>query len=166
MGKTSIIHRFVDEKFTQEYIPTLGFEISIKELEIEEQSIILSIWEMGAQRSFDLMRTRHYQGAHGFLMVFDLSVRKSLQDLDHWIGDIQKTCPRAAILIVGNKSDLSYRFVTEQEVIEKINSYGAIDSVLVSAKTGAGITQAFTLIGQSILQRLEDDELKQKNLYV
>ena len=53
------------------------------------------------------------------MMVFDLSVHKSLQDLDKWIGDIRITCPHASILIVGNKCDLTFRFVTEEEVSEK-----------------------------------------------
>ncbi len=151
VGKTSLIHRFVDNYFKENYLPTLGFEISVKTLPIKDGVVVYSIWDIAGQQCFDPARLRYYGGSHGFLMLFNLAVRGTLKNLDNWIVDIQKVCPDAPILLVGNKSDLEGRQITEKDIEDKLKQYGAIGYYLTSAKTGNGVLEAFNKIGEVIM---------------
>ena len=155
VGKTSTIRRFVDDSFKDNYLPTLGFEISVKTLPIQGQIMVFSIWDIAGQQCFDPMRLQYYAGGHGFLMMFNLAVRGTLKNLDNWIVDIQQTCPGAPIVIVGNKSDLPDRTVTDEDLEAKVAEFGAVGSILTSAKTGEGVVEAFALLGASILSKVD-----------
>jgi len=153
VGKTSTIRRFVDDSFKDNYLPTLGFEISVKTLQIQDRMVVFSIWDIAGQQCFDPMRLQYYAGSQGFLMVFNLAVRGTLRNLDNWIVDIQNTCPNAPIVIIGNKSDLPDRAVTDDDINSKVTTYGAVGAILTSAKTGEGVVEAFMLLGESILSK-------------
>lgn len=157
VGKTSAVRRFVDNRFLEAYIPTLGFEISVKPLQIGDTTIILSIWDLGAQQCFDPIRTKYYEGARGFLVVFNLTIRGTFKNLDSWIPDIQNICPDARILLVGNKCDLPDRCISEEEIMEKVEKYGALGFIISSAKTGEGIAEGFTILGESILSSFKTE---------
>jgi len=154
VGKTSSVRRFVDDKFVEAYLPTLGFEISVKALQIGEKALVMSIWDMGAQQCFDPIRLKYYQDVRGFLVMFNLAMRGTFKNLGNWIPDAQKTCPDASIIIVGNKCDLPERVVSDEEIAEAVKNYGITGAILASAKTGQGIAEAFAWLGESMVSNI------------
>src|SRR5271157_2817928 len=150
-GKTCLIRRFVDNFFNQSYLPTLGFEISVKPLQIASQTIIFSVWDVEGQKTFDNFRLRYYQGSQGFLLAFDMTARETFENLNKWFAEIKEICPHAPIVLVGNKYDLPMHIVTTEEIIVKVEEFGAAGFVLTSAKTGEGVLDAFTMLGKSII---------------
>ncbi len=164
VGKTSIIHRFVDDQFREGYLPTLGFEIMLKKLLIDNIMLNFSIWDMGGQQCFDTVRFCYYQGSMGFLLVFNLAFRVTLRNINNWFTDIRKICPEAPIIIIANKSDLQNPACTDQEIREEANQIGALGYMKTSAKSGEGIESAFKLLGNAIIQKFlsSSAELSQK----
>ncbi len=156
VGKTSIIHRFAYNRFNENYLPTLGFEISIKNLLIDNVPVIFSIWDMGGQQCFDPVRSRYYQESKGFLLVFNLALRVTIRNLENWIVDIKQTCPNASFVVVANKSDIPIPTCTNAEIEQRVNELGAIGYVKTSAKTGEGVENAFVMLGKSIFQRVKN----------
>ncbi len=155
VGKTCCIHRYIDNRFIGNYIPTLGFEISVKTIKIAGKIVVFSIWDMGAQQCYEPTNYRYYDGSRGFIMVYDLTNQESFLNLDHWIVDIKEACPKASIILVGNKADMPERAITETEIQKKASEYDANGYVTTSAKTGMGIKETFNLLGLSILQRFK-----------
>ncbi len=154
VGKTSLARRFVDEKFNESYLPTLGFEISVKNTKINGRPIIFSIWDIGGQQCFAPMRRQYYNASHGFLLVFNLSNRVTFKNLENWIVDIRATCPSASIVLVAAKADIQPWKVTPEEIDLECKKLGAACSIVTSAKTGEGVLESFSTLGKIIIQNL------------
>ncbi len=150
VGKTSCIRRFIQDYFVENYLPTLGFEVSVKTTQIGGQTVILSIWDIGSQNPKDL-RMKYFQGAAGFLLVFDVTNRQSFDALDQFCGEIRCVAPIAPIVLMGNKIDLPKPLIAPEELRQKANKFNAIASTLTSAKSGKGILDAFSIIGKALL---------------
>ncbi len=154
VGKSSLARRFVDAKFNESYLPTLGFEISVKNTKINDCPVIFSIWDIGGQQCFAPMRRRYYTATHGFLLVFNLSNRVTLKNLENWIVDIRATCPSAAIVLVASKSDIVPWKVSPDEIDLECKKLGASCYVVTSSKTGEGVIEAFSTLCEIIMQNL------------
>ncbi len=155
VGKTSIIHRFVDDRFREVYLPTLGYEVTVKTLLIDGCPVIFSLWDIGGQELFDPVRYHYYQGSNGFLLVFDLANSRTFHNLDNWVVEIKKTCPCPLLIVIANKSDLSNTDTGNVEIQKKVEVLGANSFVRTSAKTGKGIEDAFKLLGTAIIRSLK-----------
>ncbi len=151
VGKSSCIRRFVQDKFVQDYLPTLGFDVSVKTLQIEGNTVVLSIWDIGGQNPEDL-RKKYFLGAAGFLLVFDITNRQTFEASDQFSKEIGGVAPDAPIILVANKIDLPNHQVTIEEIRQKTKKYGTTGFSLTSAKSGDGIQGTFLLLGKALLQ--------------
>ncbi len=152
VGKTSLIYRFVEGTFAKEYLPTLGFQIFTKSLLIEDVHIEFQVWDVGGGQSFRYIRKNYYSGTGGFLLVFDLGNLESFKHLETWLAEIREVCPQKPFILVGNKSDLPEKKVTDAEIDVKLKQWGASGKIFTSAKTGSNINEAFLLLGRLYLK--------------
>jgi small GTP-binding protein len=135
----------------ENYLPTLGFEVSIKTTLIDGRTVILSIWDIGSQNPIDL-RLKYFQGAAGFLIAFDITNRESFDALEQYCDEIRSVAPNAPIVLMGNKIDLPEHQISLEEVRQKAKKFYVIASTLTSAKSGEGVQEAFAIIGKALLQ--------------
>jgi small GTP-binding protein len=147
VGKTSIIMRFVENRFSMDYRATIGLNIMAHNYNFLDTMIHLMIWDIGAQKFFRRVRRTYYQGAHSAFLVFDLTNRSSFDHLENWYdelkGFVSKDIP---IVVVGNKTDLKEeRQVSYQEGVSLANKLKA-SYIETSAKTGENVEDAFSLI--------------------
>ena len=151
VGKTSLIRRLVKNEFAQDYKPTLGFEITIYTLQIDQTSVNFVIWDIAGQTAFESVRKSYYKESRGFLIVFNLVNRISLRNLEYWVKEIRETCPDAPLVLIGNKADLPDIKVSAGEMQQAAQKLGATNSIITSAKTGQGVRDAFIMLGKAIL---------------
>ncbi len=155
VGKSCLVRRFVDNLFSENYIPTLGFQIFFKSLKVGDYTIDFQIWDVAGQQSFEFARRNYYTHSQGFLLVFDLTNLKSFQNLDKWVAEIRATCPNSPGILVGNKTDLPDPKISDQDFARKSEQLTASGRVLTSAKTGSQVNDAFDLLGRTILTSLK-----------
>lgn len=147
VGKSSLLRRFVENKFSFDYQFTIGADFLAKTIEYEKGKLAkLSIWDVGGQERFKFLRRSFYQGTHGAILVFDLSRAKTFPGLKEWLTDmnsiIQKEIP---MVIIGNKSDLlpDVGEVIDpkepQEFAKQHNSF----YLTTSARNGDNVEKAF-----------------------
>lgn len=170
VGKTTLRARYMGLQFDESYQMTLGVDFStiMYPMKLKQEPLVtdiyLQIWDMGGQAVFEEIRKTYYKDAHGILLVFDLTKKESLLQLDNWIqelGDFKKNVNHnkyIPIVVLGNKSDLkkdeslSKMFI--QEHLLKLSSKyhnNAFRYVETSAKTGKNIDLALkTLINYII----------------
>jgi small GTP-binding protein len=153
VGKTCLIRRLIKNEFSQDYKPTLGFEILLHEMVIKDKHITFVIWDIAGQTAFESVRRSYYKDSRGFLLVFNLANRVTLRNLEYWAAEIKETCPKAPIVMLGNKVDLPGQKVTLDQMKQMTKDLGCVDSIFASAKTGQGVLEAFTLLGTAILSR-------------
>ena len=158
VGKTSLIRRFVTDEYEDRYTATLGTKITKRSMPAKDPrlghplDVQLILWDiMGTPTLRDLLKEAYYHGAHGILGVADVSRRETLRELDAWSRSIRSVAGSVPTLVVVNKVDL----VTEQGL-----DPGTIDAFcaqrkwgwsFTSAKTGAGVEDAFKRLVDLVL---------------
>ena len=155
VGKTSLIDRFVNNKFQESYISTIGVEISKKSEEItDETTVNFLIWDIGGQiKQMAPYRSRFYNGANAAFLVIDRTRPGNLESIKTWYDDIKKSVSRRIpIVIVGNKSYLVEDIViSEDEIKEAAEEYG-FHHITTSAKTGENVNDAFLYVALKFLE--------------
>lgn len=154
VGKTAILKRLVEDTFTEESQSTIGVEFDSTILNIDNKRIKLQIWDTAGQERFRSIAKAYYRNAVGVILVFDITERKSFDELSSWLNDVHSLCdPNAVIQLIGNKSDLvSQRAVTLSEA-EMFASHQKMQYLETSAKTADNIKEAFVRVATNILSK-------------
>ncbi len=150
VGKTSLIRRFVLDEYEDRYTATLGTKITKRTLTvahpkdgrpIEAQLIFWDI--MGTPTLRDLLKEAYYHGAHGILGVADLTREETLRELDAWSRSIRTVAGSVPTYVVANKADLEGKVQLDRATIEAFCRDRGYPWSYTSAKTGAGVEEAF-----------------------
>ncbi|MBD3194879.1 MAG: GTP-binding protein [Candidatus Lokiarchaeota archaeon] len=159
VGKTSLIRRFVENRFQDKYISTIGVDISKHIVKLTpETNVNYIIWDIGGQghKNFASHRKRFYNGANCALIVFDRTRPKTLNDVEEWYDDIKESVDsNIPIVLVGNKSDLIDEVVVSEEEVKQIAGKLGFNYILTSAKTGDNVDDAFLYVAYKFLQKLQ-----------
>lgn len=175
VGKTSIVRRFVENKFAKDYRATIGINIITHSFHLFKNEITFSLWDIGAQQYFKRFRKTYYLGAQAAFIVFDLTNKKSFNNVRIWHTELEEFLGKKdlPIIIVGNKTDLiDQRQVKYQDGVRLTNELSESDIsqlsyIETSALTGENIEDAFSLISYHyIMKSKEREEMAlQKDLF-
>ncbi|MHA1931952.1 MAG: GTP-binding protein [Promethearchaeota archaeon] len=157
VGKTSLIRRFVENSFKEDYISTIGVQISKKTVNLTDQNKMnFIIWDIGGQ-SFQMApyRAKFYNGANAALIVIDRSRPGNLKSVEKWYNDIKTSIPKnIPVIIVGNKSDMVDQIVISKDEIKRVAKQFGFHYILTSAKTGENVNDAFLYIAYRVVETL------------
>ena len=144
IGKSSILQKYTRDEFSDNYINTIGVDFAVKTIEINGKNIKLQIWDTAGQERFRTITYSYYRGAHGIILVFDLTDINTFYNIAYWLNEINTHAgEKIPILLVGTKSDLiSKRMVPPNTINEFIDTKN-IQYVETSAKTGDNIDNVF-----------------------
>lgn len=150
VGKTSLVRRFVEGRFDERYLSTIGVRVSRKMIHIEESTptdLFMMVWDTSGGDSFANMMVSYYRGSSGALLVCDLTRSETLASLSRYAQEFRGVNPGAALVLIGNKVDLnSQRMVSDEQLAVVANACEA-PWFLSSARTGAYVDQAFEMLG-------------------
>ena len=153
-GKTSLLSVFVNNKFPEDYTPTV-FDNQVKKFFIDEKEIKLALWDTAGQEDYDKLRPLSYDHVDVFIIVYSIDDAGSLYNIvDLWIPEIQQHCGKdVPIIMVGNKSDLRnynqkpgnaiMELTTKEEAKQVSKQIGAKDFIECSALTGVNVFDVF-----------------------
>eukprot|EP01122_Echinamoeba_exundans_P012334 TRINITY_DN5120_c0_g2_i1.p2 TRINITY_DN5120_c0_g2~~TRINITY_DN5120_c0_g2_i1.p2 ORF type:complete len:219 (-),score=45.86 TRINITY_DN5120_c0_g2_i1:1411-2067(-) len=158
VGKTSIMRRFVDNSYNDDFKPTIGVDFATKQIEVDDAKVKLQIWDTAGQERYRSIAGTYYRGAAAALIIFDSTNKHSFESITRWVTEIQNasTDGREVILyIVANKTDLSdIRQVSRDDVRQFISSNNVrAEEAEVSAKENRGIAEVFEAIARKIAER-------------
>ncbi len=155
VGKTSLVQRFIKQRFAANYKLTVGVDILTKDVEFRPGEIAtLSIWDIGGQQRFEFIRSTFYKGAAGALLVFDLTREQTYQETRKWLTEIRQFAGAdLPFVFIGNKADL---IEDVGEVIDRNEARTFAESensiyIETSAKTGVNVDEAFTELTRRII---------------
>jgi small GTP-binding protein len=151
VGKTSLIKRFATNQFSDTYLPTLGVDLLVKNAQVQGASVKLRLYDTAGEERFGKLRSYYYGGAHGALIIFDITRRSSFEGLDYWYNEVYINCGPIPYMMVGNKLDIEeYRVVSRTEAATYAAKKG-LDYIETSAKTGENVETLFEILIQKIL---------------
>lgn len=159
VGKTSLVQRFVHNKFDEKYLSTIGVNISRKTIQLNEseandfvKKIELFIWDIANIEKFDFVAKSYINGAHGALIVFDISRTNTINQCVEQARNFLEFNPKAKVVFIGNKLDLSDKVIFDKEkYLMNFNSYKT-NVEFVSAKTGQNVEEIFNILGEKLAE--------------
>ena len=164
VGKSSLFLRFVDDIWNDTFVPTIGVDFKIKTFDIDEKKIKMQIWDTAGQERFKNIIASYYRGAHGILLIYDVTDKDSFKNLSNWLIEIEKNANKNVLkVLIGNKTDLEdKRVVTYNQGKEFADTYG-LKFLETSAKKNLNVSEAFITLGRELMQASDDKKIiKQK----
>ena len=164
VGKTAILTRLVDHTFTGESQSTIGVEFIATDIDVDGKQVKLQIWDTAGQERFRAIAKAYFRSAIGVILVFDLTDRKSFDDLSQWLSDVHAHCdPNAVVMLIGNKSDLeSSRKISESEA-KSFAELHNLNYLETSARVGDNVELAFQTTAQNVLRTVANVKDLSKN---
>ena len=152
VGKTSIIKRYSKNIFSTSYISTLGIDFESKNINIDNKTINLQIWDTAGQEKYKVLSKNYYNNSNAFIIVYDITNLESFESVMNWIDQIKENAPEnVKSILLGNKSDLEEkRKISEEEgknLAKKIN----INFYETSAQNGANIEKAIDNLVKDVI---------------
>ena len=157
VGKTSLVDRFVHNRFEEKYLTTVGVKISQKLLppvaETHNGQLIqhtFLIWDIAGLEKFDRVAMNYFRGAAGALAVADLTIPETIDRLHEFCEKFLSVSPQALLLILGNKVDLFQNDDSTLVKLEKLARSYSSEYFLTSAKTGQRVEKAFETLSKKL----------------
>lgn len=155
VGKTSLINKFVINKFDDKYISTLGTKVSKKNVLVKigdiEADVTLMIWDVLGQSQFKNVVASALNGAKGALIVCDSTRLDTFNKIEEWIKRLYISEGTLPIVLLANKTDLvNERKITSEQLQELADKYNC-PNYFTSAKTGEHVENAFKGIAKEMV---------------
>ena len=160
VGKSSLFLRFVDDIWNDTFVPTIGVDFKIKTFDIDEKKIKMQIWDTAGQERFKNIIASYYRGAHGILLIYDVTDKDSFKNMSNWLIEIEKNASKNVLkVLIGNKSDLEdKRVITINQGKEFADTYG-LKFLETSAKKNVNVNEAFETLGRELMQAADDKKI-------
>ncbi len=147
VGKSSLLRRFVENTFSENYMVTIGVHIMKKEVAVENDAVTLIIWDVEGTDDFTKYRSSYLMGASSFIYVFDATRAITYSDLKYNLNHINEKFRGIPVHVVGNKVDL----VDENDLLKELEAQEIKHSYLSSAKTGKNVELLFQDIAAQLV---------------
>ena len=163
VGKTSIILRYTENEFKTSGISTCGVDVKCKYVSLDNTKIRLDIWDTAGQERFRGLAKNYFRGGNGFILVYDITDKKSFDKLRGWMNDAkEKIEGEYKMLVVGNKKDCKNQREVDWDVLEDFGKKNNVKFMEVSAKNGEGIEKIFIIMCEELLKLKEVGIIKEE----
>jgi len=162
-GKSCLLLRFTDNNYSDVYISTIGVDFKFRTLKLNGKTIKLQIWDTAGQERFRNITSSFYRGAHGIVLVYDVTNQQSFDNLNTWLEDISRHhgygassggLKQPCIILVGNKTDSPKRVVSVETSQKFADRHGLL-AIDASAKSSANVETTFINLVSDILSKVE-----------
>lgn len=168
VGKSCLLLRFADDSFTDSYISTIGVDFRFRTITIAKKTVKLQIWgtfsaprlalltrliDTAGQERFRTITSAYYRGAHGIIMVYDVTSDESFEHVEEWLSEVNRHASESTIkLLVGNKADLEERREVPTDRAQRFADNLGISFLETSAKNATNVETAFHTMAEELIK--------------
>ncbi|KAG6780137.1 hypothetical protein POTOM_012991 [Populus tomentosa] len=157
VGKSCLLLRFADDSYVDSYISTIGVDFKIRTVEQDGKTIKLQIWDTAGQERFRTITSSYYRGAHGIIIVYDVTEMESFNNVKQWLNEIDRYANDSVCkLLVGNKCDLVENKVVDTQTAKAFADELGIPFLETSAKDSINVEQAFLTMAGEIKKKMSN----------
>ena len=159
VGKTCFLKRYTDNTFQDAYLSTIGFDFKFKNITLDNgKTVKVQLWDTAGQERFRTIAKSYYKGAHGIVLIYDVTNRKSYDNIRKWLVQIKnEAASKISIVLVANKIDCEDELrevkKEEGEVLAKNNNLKIFEA---SAKDNINVEESFKYIIEEINKNLSN----------
>ncbi|BHF72348.1 hypothetical protein SprV_0401541200 [Sparganum proliferum] len=136
VGKSCLLLRFADDTYTETYISTIGVDF---------------IWDTAGQERFRTITSSYYRGAHGIILVYDITDAESFSNVTMWLSEVERYASASVSrLLVGNKADLSSKRAVQFSDAKAFADRLGFPFLETSAKNATDVEKAFRTMAENI----------------
>ena len=161
VGKTSILLKYISNKFDDSSISTVGVDYMDKIIDYNKFKIKLQIWDTSGEEKFRTITKNFYRNADGLLVVFDLTKKESYDHIKSWLDEAKENNDKLKTLLIGNKLDLKDERIVAIDVAKQFAEKNNLKYIETSAKDGTNINESF----QAIIDLLFDGKSSEEILH-
>ena len=161
VGKTSILLKYISNKFDESSISTVGVDYMDKIIDYNKFKIKLQIWDTSGEEKFRTITKNFYRNADGLLVVFDLTKKESYDHIKSWINEAKENNDKLKTILIGNKLDLKDERIVAIDVAKQFAEKNNLKYIETSAKDGTNINELF----QAIIDLLFDGKSSEEILH-
>ena len=153
-----MVGRFVYDSFEGDYLATIGTDIHLKMVQVDDILVKLVIWDIAGQDNFAQLRKAFFMNASGAFFVFDTSRAETIERVDNWIDSLYAVTGEIPLIICENKTDLES--AVSQAVKDEVAKKHNVKMIKTSAKEDTNVEEAFREMTQKILENARDKTKK------
>jgi small GTP-binding protein len=167
-GKSSLINRYINGEYNDNYYNTIGVDFKIKYYEKNGKKIKMNIWDTAGQEKFKSLVSSYYRNSDIIILVFDLTNYISFRNIEKWYSDIEYICKKdnLQLFLVGTKADVGKdKYVVDEFMIkEKCLEYN-MKYYETSAKKNYNLNELFNNISDEIYNiKVKEEQEKILNI--
>ena len=167
VGKSCIACRFVRDEFSEFQEPTIGAAYLSKDYQFDDKIIHFEIWDTAGQERYRSLAPMYYRGASAALVIYDITNNDSFNGAKRWIEELKRKTTSCFIILLGNKIDLKDQNddynVNQDKVLDYVEE-NKIIHLLISAKTGKNINNAFDIVSEFLIENNDNEPNNSENI--
>ena len=153
VGKSSLILRYVDQIWNDVFVPTIGVDFKVKSLEVDKKLVKMQIWDTAGQERFRNVISSYFKGAHGILLIYDITAKDSFKELENWLGEVERNANSQVLkILIGNKCDLEDRREISKDEGEAFAMRNGMQFMETSAKLNTNVNEAFEALAKIMVE--------------
>ena len=154
VGKSCVILRYVEGDFPGNIMSSIGVDFKTKQIELDDHSIKMQIWDTAGHEKFRTITTSYYKSAQAIIILYDITQKSSFEHIRNWITEIDKFGKQGVLkVIVGNKLDLENNRKIKKEDAENLAAKYGVKLWEISAKDNTNIEEMFTDTIKTLLEK-------------
>ena len=145
VGKSCLLLRYCENSFQESHLATIGLDFRLKTITLENnRKIRIQIWDTAGEDRFRSITRNYYKGAHGIVLIYDVTDQQSFQHIKDWVDKIKEESKEGVIIyLVGNKIDLIDKRIITNADGKKLSEEIKIKYYETSAKDSIGVNEVF-----------------------
>ena len=153
VGKSSLILRYVDQIWNDVFVPTIGVDFKVKSIEVDKKLVKMQIWDTAGQERFRNVISSYFKGAHGILLIYDITCRESFKELENWLGEVERHASSQVLkILIGNKCDLEEKREIQKDEGEAFAMRNGMQFIETSAKNNTNVSEAFEALAKIMVE--------------
>ena len=153
VGKTSLLTRFCDNTFNNNYTSTIGVDFKVVTLKYQNIITKLHVWDTAGQERFKSMAINYFRSSHGFMFIYDITEKESFENIQNWIDLAFSNSNTVGInFLVGNKSDIENQRQISKDTAKDFANEKNLIFFETSAKSNENVEKVFQFFTYKLIQ--------------
>lgn len=163
VGKTSFIRKFINNSFTEITTSTMGLDVERTIVKVGDTILKLEIWDTAGQERLRSLPKKYYSKGNGFLLFYDVTERKSFEDINGWINDIreERGDTKEILFLLGNKIDIIENRKVPKEEAQQLADNKDMNYFELSCKDGINV---YEIVSKLIFESFSKEKGYQTNI--